>query len=112
MQICTKCKAVAPDGVCPMCDKRKFITEASDDDLVILTSSDYVTSFCIEDILNEAGVKYLKKGVLGSALTVTIGEFSESYNFYVLAKDYDATLPLIPDFSDSELDEEFDTEEE
>ena len=103
MKICSKCKTVVDSDVCPCCLRRKFITEAKEDDLVILTTSDYVSSFLVEDILNVAGIKFMKKGALGSAITLYIGETTESFNFYVMAKDYDEALPLIPDF---ELDAE------
>ena len=106
MKICSKCKTVADDGICPACRRGKFVTEARDDDLVILTTTDYVSSFLIEDILNDAGIKFLKKGALGSAITVYIGELSESYNFFVMAKDYAEASALIPDLDLSE--EEFD----
>ncbi len=103
MKICSKCKIAVKNGVCPLCERTKFITEAKEDDLVIVTETDYVSSFLIEDILNEAGIKFMKKGALGSAVTLYIGEMSESFNFYVMAKDYDKALELIPDF---ELNEE------
>ncbi len=105
MHICSKCKAVAVNGICPACQRKKFVIEANDDDLVMLTTTDYVSSFLLEDILNDAGVKFLKKGALGSAITVYVGELSESFNFYVLAKDYEKSLDLMPNF---ELEEEFD----
>ncbi len=88
-----------------MCCRNKFVTEAQDDDLVILTTTDYVSSFLVEDILNEAGIKFLKKGALGSAITAYVGELSESFNFFIMAKDYDEAAALIPDF---DTDEEFD----
>ncbi len=88
-----------------MCCRNKFVTEAQDDDLVILTTTDYVSSFLVEDILKEADIKFLKKGALGSAITVYVGELSESFNFFIMAKDYDEATALIPDF---DTDEEFD----
>ncbi len=100
MNICSKCKAVIKDGSCPICGKSKFMTEAKETDLVLLTSSDYVMSFCVEDTLKEEGIRYLKKGVLGSAISMTVGEFSETFNFYVFPSDYERALPLIPSFDD------------
>lgn len=105
MQICSKCKSVAENGICPVCQRKKFVLEAKDDDLVILTTTDYVSSFLVEDILNEAGIKFLKKGALGSAITLYIGEITENFNFYVMAKHYEEALANMPDF---ELSEEFD----
>ncbi len=103
MKICSKCKVAVVNGVCPLCERTKFITEAKEDDLVIVKETDYVSSFLIEDILNEAGIRFMKKGSLGRAVTLYVGEMSESFIFYVMAKDYDKALELIPDF---ELNEE------
>lgn len=109
MIICSKCKIVVNDGVCPNCGRKKFLSEAKDDDLVILTSSGYVSSFFIEDVLNEAEIRFMKKGELGSAVTLCIGELTESFNFFVMASDYERAHSLI---SDIELDEvEFDETE-
>lgn len=110
MIICTRCKSAVNNGVCPTCLSKKFLKEASDDDLVLIKSTDYVSSFLVEDILNDAGIKFLKKGVLGGAITLYVGEMTESFNFFVMARDYDKAVTLIPDF---ELDEdEFDVEGE
>ena len=109
MKICSKCKFVSENGVCPMCERTKFITEAKEDDLVAVTTADYITSSLIEDILNEAGIKFLKKGVLGSAVTMYVGELTETYNFYVLASDYEKALELMPNFDIG--DEDFDETE-
>ena len=103
MIICSKCKAVVNDGACPICGRKKFVTEAKEDDLVLLTTADYVSSFLIEDVLNDAGIKFLKKGELGSAVTLYIGELTESFNFFVMANDYDEALAVLPNM---ELDEE------
>lgn len=44
MKICSKCKFVSENGVCPMCERTKYITEAKEDDLVVVTTADYITS--------------------------------------------------------------------
>ncbi len=103
MQVCSKCKAVAINNVCPACRRTKYISEAKADDLVIVTEADYVTSFLIEDILNEAGIKFMKKGALGGAITLYVGEMTEIFKFFVMAKDYDKALALIPDFEHDEV---------
>lgn len=107
MKICSKCKAVAENGACPICERTKFVTEAKDDDLVIVAESDYVSSFLIEDCLTAAGIRFMKKGTLGSAITLYVGELTETFNFYVMAKDYEEALAAIPDLelSEEETDE-------
>ncbi len=102
MKICSKCKFATENGVCPMCERTKFITDAKDDDLVIVTTADYITSALIEDILREADIKFMKKGALGSAITLYVGELTETYNFYVFASDYERALELMPDFDSDE----------
>ncbi len=110
MIICTKCKSTANNGACPICKSKKLLKEASDDDLVLVTSTDYVSSFLVEDILKDAGIKFLKKGALGGAITLYVGEMTESFNFFVMARDYDEAAALIPKL---ELDEaEFDIVED
>ena len=102
MITCTKCKSAANSGVCPICQSKRFLRESKDVDLVLVTSTDYVSSFLVEDILNDAGIKFLKKGALGGAITLYVGEMTESFNFYVMARDYEKAVALIPDL---ELDE-------
>lgn len=104
MKICSKCKFVSENGICPLCERTKFITEAKDDDLVIVTTADYVTSTLIEDILKEADIRFMKKGTLGGAITLYVGEFTETYNFYVFASDYEKALELMPNFDINEED--------
>ena len=102
MKICSKCKFVVNNGICPMCERTKFVTEAKEDDLVVVTSADYVTSPLVEDILKDAGIRFMKKGALGGAITLYVGELTETYNFYVFARDYERALELIPDFDTEE----------
>ena len=99
MKICSKCKFAIENGVCPSCESSKFIKEAKEDDLVIVASANYILSPLVEEILNEGNVKFMKKGSLGGAITLYVGELTETYNFYVFARDYDKARELIPDFS-------------
>ena len=95
MKICSRCKAPIIDGACQICSRSKFICEANDDDEVYLTTAEFIFSRIIEDILNENTIPYAKKTLMGSGVTVYIGEFNESYKYYVKASDYQRALELI-----------------
>lgn len=108
MQICSKCKAEIKDGACPLCLKNKFITEAKENDSIYVTSAEFIFSGIIEDCLNEARIPFVKKGVLGSAISLYVGEGTELYRFYVNLSDYERAceaLSILPmPISDDELE--------
>lgn len=106
VQICRKCKAISENGVCPLCGKSKKLTDAKPDDIVYLTSCEYIWSKTVEDILDEAGIKYYRHGSLGSGIIVSIGELAELYRYYVPFPDYEKAVSVIPDFSEPVMTEE------
>lgn len=111
---CSKCKAVTVGDLCPICEKRKYITEVSENDEVYLTTADFVLANAISDILSDEGIPFLKRGILGSAVTINIGEAAESYRFYVRFADYYKAADLIPksEITDEELETFIDNLEE
>ena len=116
MKICEKCRAAAPDGVCPMCGKQKHIREARDDDPVFLTESEYIWSRVLEDALTGAGIDFFRHGALGSGVTVSIGDAAERFRYYVNASDYEKALDVLPpdagEMSEEELERYIETYEE
>ena len=116
MKICDKCLCESVNDRCIICGKTKFLRDANENDCIYVASSSALFSRMIEDSLDEANIKYLRKSVLGSAVIFTIGSTKETYSYYVMLKDFEeaksivSTLPL--DFSSDELDEYIDENEE
>ena len=117
MKICEKCRAAAPDGVCPHCGKQKTVKEAKPDDPVLLTESDFIWSHITEDALYEAGIPFLRHATLGSGVTVSIGDAAERFRYFVNASDYERALAVLPppdigEMSEEELERYMETYEE
>ena len=115
MRICGKCRAAAPDGVCPLCGKQKTIREAKPDESVYLADCDYIWSRVLEDALSDAGIAFFRHGMLGSGVTVNIGVMAERFRYYVNASDYEKAKEILPpdagDVSDEELESYIDSYE-
>jgi hypothetical protein len=69
----------------------------------------------IEDILTDNGISYVKKGTLGSAVSFYVGDGAETFNFYVMLKDYEAAVSAVShldaEVSEEELNEYIDSYE-
>lgn len=104
--ICEKCKAISENGACPLCGKKKKLREIIEGETVYLTSCEYIWSKTVEDILNDANIKFYCHGILGSGVIVSIGEMSELYRYYVPFSDYEKAKALIPDFSEEVMSED------
>lgn len=115
MLICKKCLCEINGEVCPICGKKKGFREAVEGDEIFLTTADFVFYQVVEDILDDAGISYVKKGSLGAAVTAYVGGNSESYNYYVLLKNYNRSKKLLSklptEFSEEELNEYIDSYE-
>ena len=116
MKICDKCSAEAINGVCRLCGKRKSIRDAKENDCIYVTSSNILFSRMIEDAFDDAGIKFLRKSELGSAVSIYIGNTNETYLYYVMLSDYDRAISIANDIStditDEELEEYIDSNEE
>ena len=56
MLICKKCKAVVREGTCINCGRNKNFIEAFDDDEVYLTTSEFIFTRVVEDVLTENNI--------------------------------------------------------
>lgn len=116
MRICDRCSAEELNNVCRLCGKGKYLREVTDSDCIYVASANVLFSRMIEDAFDDAGIKYLRKGALGSAVVLTIGGANETYLYYVMLKDFSiakeivSELPL--DISDDELEEYVENSEE
>jgi hypothetical protein len=116
MRICDKCLAEEINGKCRLCGKSKLLRDAEFNDNVYVGSADFIFSRMIEDAFDEANIKYLRKGTLGSAITFTIGSTNETYLYYVMLNDFEKAKEIIEslplDISDEELESYIDGVEE
>ena len=71
-----------PEPVCREC-KNKHLAPPKINDPVYLLTKPALWSGGIEQILAEHKIPCLKKGVQGSAPSVVLGYFGESYHFFV-----------------------------
>jgi hypothetical protein len=115
MLICKKCLCEIKEDFCPICGKKKCFREAKDSDEIFLTSADFIFYKVIEDILTDNGISYVKKGTLGSAVSFYVGDGAETFNFYVMLKDYEAAVSAVShldaEVSEEELNEYIDSYE-
>ena len=96
MLLCGKCKAAAENGRCPLCGKTRTVRESRPDDMVYLTSCQFLWSRILEDALKEAGITFFRHGSLRSGLTVSIGDLAEVFRYYVNCPDYEKALAVLP----------------
>ncbi len=116
MKICNKCLAEEHNSACPLCGKSKFLRDAKDNDCIYLTMSNVLFSRMIEDALDDANIKYLRKSDQGSAVSLYIGHANETYKYYVLLNDFNKAKEIIAclpsDVSDEELESYIDDMED
>ena len=93
---CEKCKRLIDTNYCPHC-KRSIVRELKDDDLVLLTEQDYLSSGILEDILKQSGIPFLKKEVMGAGLSIKVGPMLDRSRFYVPFEHMQKALPLLED---------------
>ena len=116
MRICGKCLAEAVNDSCPVCGKNKFLKEACETDSIYVTSVSYLFSRMVEDLFTGLGIRYVRKGTLGSAVSLTIGDLNETYKYYVMYSDYQKAKECIQEinleFTDDDINEYIDEDEE
>lgn len=79
---CEKCKRIIQEERCPFC-KRSTVREAEANDLCLLTERDYISSGMLEDVLQQRGIPFLRKGVMGAGLAIKVGPMLDRSRFYV-----------------------------
>ena len=98
---CEKCKRLIDTNYCPHC-KRSIVRELKDDDLVLLTEQDYLSSGILEDILKQSGIPFLKKEVMGAGLSIKVGPMLDRSRFYVTPDQLQAAGAVVEDLFSAE----------
>jgi len=79
---CEKCCRIIDTLPCPACKGKKG-REPLPEDPCFLTEQDYVSSGILEDVLNQSGIPFLKKNVMGAGLAIKVGPMLDRSRFYV-----------------------------
>ena len=79
---CEKCFRIIDQERCPYCKSRK-VREPEPQDLCLLAELDYLPSGILEDVLQQSGIPFLKKGVMGAGMAIKVGPMFERNRFYV-----------------------------
>ena len=91
---CNKCYKICDKNECDECGK-KNLSNISDDDIVYLTTKNFVISGILDDLLTTENIYYLKKGQKGAGVSNTIGFLAETYNYYVHFSNLDKALEIV-----------------
>ena len=105
MLYCELCMTLCDDHTkCPDCGGKK-LREPKADDPVYLLERNAIWSGGIAEVLQDNGIRCMKRGARGPALSTILGTGSEIYLFYVPYSDYEKAKELMDDFLPQEADE-------
>jgi len=90
---CVKCYKIFDSDQCDNCGKKKLKT-VNGDDIVYLTTKNFVMSGILDDLLTKEEINFLKKGQKGAGLSATLGILSEEYNYYVVYSNLEKALEI------------------
>lgn len=79
---CERCMMIIDEERCPVCGSRKIRTPEATDPC-FLTEQDFVSSGILEDVLQQKGIPFLKKNVMGAGMAIRVGPMLERGRFYV-----------------------------
>ncbi len=79
---CERCMMIIDEERCPVCSSRKIRTPEATDPC-FLTEQDFVSSGILEDVLQQKGIPFLKKNVMGAGMAIRVGPMLERGRFYV-----------------------------
>ena len=108
---CEKCCRIIDTLPCPACKGRKA-RDPRPDDPCFLTEQDFLPSGVLEDILNQNGIPFLKKNVLGAGLAIKVGPMLDRSRFYVAYELLPRAQEIVEElFSDPDKEQEGAAEE-
>ena len=79
---CEKCSRIIDDTRCPACGSKKVRTPEPAD-LCFLTEQDYLSTGILSDVLEQNGIPFMKKDVMGAGMAIKVGPMLERTRFYV-----------------------------
>ena len=82
MMYCEYCSHLAEENRCPVCGRRN-LREVREKDPCFLTEQDFIHTGILEDVLQQNGIPFLKKNVLGAGLSIKVGPMLDRGRFYV-----------------------------
>ncbi len=82
MMYCEYCSSLVEGDRCPTCRNRN-LREPKEKDPCFLTEQDFIHSGILEDVLQQSGIPFLKKNVLGAGLAIKVGPMLDRGRFYV-----------------------------
>ena len=84
------------DKKCDNCGNKKLF-EPKENDPVYLITKDFVWSGEIESLFTENNIPYLKQGLFGAGITISMGHAMETYQIYVPFGAYEKAKKLLAD---------------
>ena len=94
MLYCEKCMMLCDEKKCPNCGIEK-LRVPKENDPVFLMTKEGIWSGGIEEILKENSIPCLKQGIQGTALTIKMGDITETYQFFVPFGAYEKSKELL-----------------
>ena len=102
---CEKCFRIFEGDRCPVC-RRSKVRQPEQNDLCFLTEQDYFTSTILEDLLNQSGVRFLKKEVMGAGLSIKVGPMLDRSRFYVPFNELEKASSVVKELSENPPEDE------
>jgi hypothetical protein len=91
---CVKCYRINENDKCEHC-KKKNLRIIKDDDIVYLTTKNFVLSGILDDMLTTENIKFMKKGQKGAGLSNTLGIVTEMFDYYIIYSDLEKALEIV-----------------
>lgn len=94
MNYCEHCCIIIEDAHrCPQCGGH-HVRPMREDDLCFVTETGYLWAGVFEDMLQQSGIRYVKRSSIGAALATAVGSLLDRTGFYVRYPDLDAAKTL------------------
>ena len=110
---CEKCCRIIDENRCPACGSRK-VREPGPHDPCFLTEQGYLQAGMLKDVLEQNGIHYLVRDVMGAGMAIKVGPMLERSRFYVPYEELRSAEDLVGELFavTGDGDEEFPDEED
>lgn len=96
MNYCERCRILTDADRCPECGNLR-LRAPRESDLCMVCEKPAVWSEAVADVLREAAVPEMHRGVLGAGLAMTLGQAAERDRFYVRFADLERAKQAVED---------------